>query len=228
MIIDVRTALNVLRNQNVEALAKTGIHGIAINGATATHQNFKDIEDRKYHVIVVSPEQVMKPSGGFEKLFSKEDFSSRLITMVFDKAHYIMQWNDFRPEYKKLECLRYLLPNIPFIVALITLPEALLISLKQLLRLQQDKLLVKYADLGFLVKEGWKLGDEVPLNIPNSINAGRFLHHRLSSKFYHKIVWFHSEMSSSFKEMVVEKLKNREIWGIYATDSFKMRLGHEA
>ncbi|KIK74962.1 hypothetical protein PAXRUDRAFT_159358 [Paxillus rubicundulus Ve08.2h10] len=35
------------------------------------------IEELKYHTIIVSPEQLMKPRGEFEKLLWKPEFASR-------------------------------------------------------------------------------------------------------------------------------------------------------
>ncbi|KAJ3473564.1 hypothetical protein NLI96_g12939 [Meripilus lineatus] len=111
------TALNVLGKQNVDQLEKAGISAISISADTATHDNFRAIEDGKHQVVIVSPEQIMKPGGGFEKLFKKADFTSRIISVVFDEAHCITQWGSFRPEYRELSRLRYLIPKIPFVLA---------------------------------------------------------------------------------------------------------------
>jgi len=74
----------------------------------------QDIEDGKYRVIVASPEQVMKPGGGFEKLFKQPRFRSQIMSVIFDEAHCISAWGEFRPEYKEVGRLRYMLPdNVP-------------------------------------------------------------------------------------------------------------------
>lgn len=65
----------------------------------------------------------MKDGGGFEALWKNEAFTSRIISIVWDEAHCISYWGDFRPEYKDAKRLRYLLPrHIPFYLASATLP----------------------------------------------------------------------------------------------------------
>ncbi|KAG1724792.1 hypothetical protein EDB19DRAFT_1618803, partial [Suillus lakei] len=56
----------------------------------------QDIKDMKYWAIIVSPEQLMKPGGGFEKLLCKPLFAQQIIGIIFDKAHCIATWGDFR------------------------------------------------------------------------------------------------------------------------------------
>ncbi|KAG1766132.1 hypothetical protein EV702DRAFT_1272018, partial [Suillus placidus] len=97
------TPLNQLGRQNVSALAKAGLLSISISSETASWSNFRDIEDMKYRAVIVSPEQLMKPGGEFEKLLRKPLFAQQIIGIIFDEAHCIATWGDFRPEYKELE-----------------------------------------------------------------------------------------------------------------------------
>ena len=56
----------------------------------------------------------MKENGGFEKLWKNEQFTSQIISLVWDEAHCVSKWGGFRPEYKEAKRLRYLIPrNIP-------------------------------------------------------------------------------------------------------------------
>lgn len=211
----------------------------------------KAIEDGKHQVVIVSPEQIMKPGGGFEKLFKKADFTSRIISVVFDEAHCITQWGSFRPEYRELSRLRYLIPKVPFVLASATFSYPILKDVKELLRIRSDNVrhirrsndrhnirigvqrikhaLDSFLDLAFLIPEGWKEGDPVPLkfvvffdNIGEAVHAGKFLRKRLPLEYRHKVKWFHADMSPRFKEEQMEKLRTGEIWGLCATDSFGM------
>ncbi|KAG1889798.1 uncharacterized protein F5891DRAFT_900330, partial [Suillus fuscotomentosus] len=98
------TPLNLLGKQNALSLAKAGIRAIAINAETASAANFS------YRAVAVSPEQIMKPNGDFEKLLKDPLFASYLVGIIIDEAHCITEWGEFRPEYRELGRLRYILP----------------------------------------------------------------------------------------------------------------------
>ena len=53
----------------------------------------------------------MKPKGNFECLWDYEPFTRHLLSIVFDEAHCISTWGSFRPDYKHLSRLHYLLTN---------------------------------------------------------------------------------------------------------------------
>ncbi|EPS96399.1 hypothetical protein FOMPIDRAFT_94423, partial [Fomitopsis schrenkii] len=79
------TPLNILGTQNEGDLAKLGIRAVAVRGETATPKLFREIAEGKYQAIVANPEEVMKPGGGFEKLWEVENFTSKLISVVWDE-----------------------------------------------------------------------------------------------------------------------------------------------
>ncbi|KAG1798864.1 P-loop containing nucleoside triphosphate hydrolase protein, partial [Suillus plorans] len=130
------TPLNQLGRQNISSLAKAGLLSISISSETASWANFRDIKDMKYRAVIVSPEQLMKPGGEFEKLLRKPLFAQQIIGVVFDEAHCIATWGEFRPEYKELERLRYILPcYVPFMLASATLTVDNLAHVKRLLHI---------------------------------------------------------------------------------------------
>ncbi|KIK71721.1 hypothetical protein PAXRUDRAFT_182019, partial [Paxillus rubicundulus Ve08.2h10] len=147
------------------------------------------IETFKYRAIIVSPEQLMKPNGEFEKRLTNSLFASRVISVVIDEAHCLTDWGDFRPEYKELRHLRYILPDtIPIMIALATLTKDTLTSALQLLHMHRDRLITicqsndrpnlkigvrkikyalnSYANLAFLIPTGWKAGNPPPAKVP--------------------------------------------------------------
>jgi superfamily II DNA helicase RecQ len=212
----------------------------------------QDIEDGKYRVIVTNVETLMQQDGGFDKLWKKPLFTSRLISIVWDEGHCISKWASFRPEYKEVGRLRFLIPrSIPFVIVSATLPPAVLSDVMHTLQVQPDKVTIirrsndrpniylsiremkypmgSFKDLAFLIPEDWKPGDPLPVkfliffdSIADSIEAAKFLRGRLPPEHRHKIKWFNSEMSSQFKETESDALKTGKIWGLMCTDSFGM------
>lgn len=193
----------------------------------------------------------MKPGGGFEKLLRKPHFVSRVISVVFDEAHCISEWGTFRPEYKDIFQLRHRLPRIPFVFASATFTPSILADIKRTFNLNTSQLvhirrpndrpnihlavrkiqypLDSFMDLAFLVPENWQEGDPPPPKfvaffdkISDVVHAGQFLRRRLPPHLRHKIKWFHSDMSTKYKEQTVKDLRDGKIWGICATDSFGM------
>jgi hypothetical protein len=85
-----------------------------------------------------------------------------------------------------------------------------------------------FADLRFLLRN-WKLGDPPPPkflvffdDINDSIKACLYLKSLLPPSYRHKLKWFNSDMSSTFKENETRNLMLGESWGDFATDSFGM------
>lgn len=213
---------------------------------------FQAIANLEYRTVIVSPEQLMKPEGEFQKLLTKEEFTSHVIGFVFDEAHCITSWGEFRPEYKELQRLRYVIPRrIPYMIASATLTPETLSDVKKLLHLRSEKLLTihtstdrpnlalcvrkikytlaTYADLGFLIPLGWKEGDPLPPkfliffdDIQDAISATKFLRSRLPAHLRDKIKWFNSDMTAEFKETEANALTDGETIGFLTTESFGM------
>ncbi|KAG1906202.1 uncharacterized protein F5891DRAFT_1182425 [Suillus fuscotomentosus] len=78
------TPLNLLGKQNALSLVKAGIWAIAINAETASAANFSAIKALKYRAVAVSPEQIMRPNGDFEKLLKDPLFASYLVGIIID------------------------------------------------------------------------------------------------------------------------------------------------
>ncbi|KAF8549004.1 hypothetical protein OG21DRAFT_1478995 [Imleria badia] len=172
----------------------------------------------KYRVIVISPEQMMKPEGEFEKILKDVQFSSHILSIVIDEAHCLTDWGDFRPEYRELGRLRFVLPGVTLLVVSATLTKRALSDVMGHLRMHVGKTIVlrrssdrpnikigirqikyalsSFADLAFLVPAGYKESDP-PLpkflvffdNISDSIAAARFLRRCLPGALKDAIKW---------------------------------------
>ena len=56
-------------------------------------EDLQDVEYGTYCVVISSPpEQLMKEGGGFERLFRKPHFTSRLIAVIVDETHCLKPW----------------------------------------------------------------------------------------------------------------------------------------
>ncbi|KIL65828.1 hypothetical protein M378DRAFT_47762, partial [Amanita muscaria Koide BX008] len=187
-IIFVVTPLNLLGRQNVETLEGLGIPAVAVDGQSISERVLKDIEAGSYRVIVINPELLMGNSA-VAKLW-KTKFARKILTIIFDEAHCISQWGDFRSEYKYLGDLRFQINNeVPFYAVSATLPPAVLADIRLTLRLRHGQtvclqrsvdrpdisLMVRpflyplssFRDLDFLVPkipEGYKEGDELTIH----------------------------------------------------------------
>jgi superfamily II DNA helicase RecQ len=100
----------------------------------------KAIADGRYHVIVTNIETLMKPGGGFKNLWNNKTFTSKVISIVWDKAQSVSKWGTFHPEYKIASSLRHLLPkDIPFYITSVTLPPDVLKDVMSTLSMCEGK-----------------------------------------------------------------------------------------
>ena len=194
----------------------------------------------------------MKPDWEFEQLLKNPLFMSQLISIIINKAHCLTDWGEFRPEYRELGRLRYILPStLPLLVISATITKSTMNDITPLLHMQKDRTVVyhrssdrpnvkigvrkikyalsSFADLMFLILAGFKVGDPLPPkflvffnNIPDSIKGVAALRQWLPPKLRDKIKWFNANMSSTFKEEELENIVSGETWGFCTTTSFGM------
>lgn len=201
--------------------------------------------------MIVSPEQLMKPNGVFESLFRKAEFTRNIISIIFDEAHCISSWGDFRPEYKEVGRLRFNIPEtIPFAIVSATLPTNVLSEVLVFLRVNSQKLervvlsndrpninLVvrklkfsanSFRDLAFLIPDNIDIDHPPPKFViffdskQEAVHASTYLRSRLPPDLRENVKWFIADMTAEFKEDEAENLNKGKTWGLGATDSFGM------
>jgi ATP-dependent DNA helicase RecQ len=103
--------LIALMEDQVAALRQAGVKAAALNSRLWGGERdllWRDIEQGELDLLYVAPETLLKP----ETLGRLK--STRLALVAIDEAHCLSQWgHDFRPEYRALDCLADVFPDLP-------------------------------------------------------------------------------------------------------------------
>ncbi len=103
--------LIALMADQVAALAAAGVRAVALNSTVegaARAQFWRDAAAGALDLIYIAPETLLQP----ETLRRLQALPLALIAI--DEAHCLSQWgHDFRPEYRRLDCLARLFPGTP-------------------------------------------------------------------------------------------------------------------
>ncbi len=103
--------LIALMADQVAALRQAGVKAAALNSNLAFDERaqlWRDVEAGALDLLYVAPETLLRPST-LERLKTVE-----LALIAIDEAHCVSQWgHDFRPEYRKLDCLAEHFPGVP-------------------------------------------------------------------------------------------------------------------
>lgn len=158
-VIVIVTSLNVLGMQLEAQLQAAGIFAISVLVENSTEANYRvrshsceetqrltcisghrkrPLENGHHQVVVINSEQAMKIGDGFKKLLKKEAFTSQIVSVAFNEAHCINQWESFHSEYWEISRLRYQLTNVPFILASATFTPTILSNIKSIFGIFSD------------------------------------------------------------------------------------------
>jgi ATP-dependent DNA helicase RecQ len=103
--------LIALMEDQVAALRQVGVRAGALNSRLWGAERdllWRDIERGDLDLLYMAPETLLKPENR-DRLKS-----ARLSLIAVDEAHCLSQWgHDFRPEYRALDCLADLFPDLP-------------------------------------------------------------------------------------------------------------------
>src|SRR4051812_20248610 len=103
--------LIALMEDQVAALRQAGVKAAALNSRLSGAEKdllWRDIERDGLDLLYMAPETLLKP----ENLGRLK--SARLSLIAIDEAHCVSQWgHDFRPEYRALDCLADIFPDLP-------------------------------------------------------------------------------------------------------------------
>jgi len=113
--------LALMRNQ-IDSAAKYGVKLGTINSSNTDDENNQtivNIKNETLDAIIISPEQLSKPSFNDDVL---RPMANRVGLFVIDEAHCISDWgHDFRPDYKRIvNILPFLPENMPVLATTAT------------------------------------------------------------------------------------------------------------
>ncbi|KDQ12173.1 hypothetical protein BOTBODRAFT_92577, partial [Botryobasidium botryosum FD-172 SS1] len=226
-----------------------GITSIHLTSETATDEVFKKIAREEYQVIITSPETI-NSDPRFDELWENPSFCKKVDRIIFDEAHCISEWGDFRPDYRKLCRLIYICLNAIFLLASATMPSAVLKDVKYCLHLPERTITIFLSndrpnisldvrpilhsqkslfDVAFLIPSGMTVDSPPPRKFMLFMNtkalcesAAKMLRKRLPPALRCRVVWVHADMSRGFVRRMLEALKTGEIYGVCCTDTAGM------
>lgn len=131
--------LIALMQDQVKDLASKNISAISINSELDYHQLqsiSKEIHAGKYQFIFCSPEKL-----------AQKQFQAFLLTIpiqlfAIDEAHCISEWGfDFRPSYRKLDCIKNLFPDTPILAMTASAIPMVQLDIVKQLQLQEPEVI---------------------------------------------------------------------------------------
>ncbi|EIW61392.1 P-loop containing nucleoside triphosphate hydrolase protein [Trametes versicolor FP-101664 SS1] len=245
------TPLNILGTQNKKQLHDMGISAVVLSGETATRENFKAAGTLSHGVVVLNPEIAFRNKRSYEWLWMNKNFTSRLISVVWDEAHCIKSWGSFRPSLKESGHLRNLLSaKIPYVLMSATMTDSDCSDVLGIVQARADRVLYirrsndrpnvfltvrkmqhsasSFEDLFWLIPDRWVPGQRIPPfvifhdSIEESINAAEALRKRLPREYADRLVWFNSDNTPWFRERTTDEFREHKLAGLFCTDSFGM------
>lgn len=175
------------------------------------------------------------------QLWNSKDFKDRVKRIIYDEAHCILDWGDFRPSYQRLCFLRPTIPHATVLALTATATDTMIAEIKtqlgissfEVVRLSNDRWNTEYVvkkmdhtlqsfhDLAFLVPQGGEPLEKFMVFVDSKLECERvaeFLRQRLPPEKRHKIVWVHADMTQGFNEQALNGLRDGSIYGVVCTD----------
>lgn len=231
--------LIALMQDQVIGLEKNGIRACFLGSAQSDKTMPDRVANNEFLIVYASPEYLLGYSG--QALLRK--IRNKIKLIAIDEAHCVVQWGfDFRPEFRRLGEIRYMVPKVPIVALTATATESARHDIATVLNLRRPKFVVSNFDrsnLEFIIQpktdtlecgdyEYWK--DLQPLIEDGEGSKIVYVLKRFEAKELSELInqknikcaFYHSDMETREKEEVLRKFKNDEIKVVVATIAFGM------
>jgi ATP-dependent DNA helicase RecQ len=140
--------LIALMQDQVESLQNNGIAATFLNStitAEEARSRIQSIFQGQIKLLYLAPEKLTSPSC--KNLLQSIHQKQNLSLFAIDEAHCISEWgHDFRPEYRQLQTLRSLFPQVPMIALTATATKQVRNDIIHQLTLKQPKIQITSFD----------------------------------------------------------------------------------
>ncbi|KAH9615750.1 hypothetical protein KSS87_001804 [Heliosperma pusillum] len=235
--------LSLIQDQIITLNLKYGIPATFLNSQQSHSQAATILQELRRDkpsckLLYVTPERVSGNASFFDTLKLMHQ-KGQLAGFVVDEAHCVSQWgHDFRPDYRRLGCLKQNFPTIPVMALTATathtvrkdILNALKIPRAMVLETSFDRPNLKYevinkskeplAQLGKLLKERFKnsCGIVYCLSKNESVEVAKFLNEKCKIK----TVFYHAGLAARQRVTVQKKWHTGEVQVVCATIAFGM------
>ena len=156
IVIVVSPLISLMKDQ-VDALNECGLAAGRIDSSLSRAESdsvFQMVQNDKLKILYVSPERLVQDR--FINYFQKKEVS----LFAIDEAHCVSMWgHDFRPEYRKLECIRKSFPKVPIHTCTATANQQVRDDIAYQLKLNKPEVFVGSFDRANLVYHVAPSGD---------------------------------------------------------------------
>lgn len=128
-----------LMQDQVMALKQRGIGAEYLSSAQNDQNAYTNAERGRYNILYMTPEKAcLLPNSFWSRLLD-----SGICLLAVDEAHCISEWgHNFRVEYKQLDKLRDVLPNVPFVGLTATATEKVRDDIVKSLKMQYPRVTI--------------------------------------------------------------------------------------
>jgi len=226
------TPLIALMKDQVENLKKQGIKAVAIYSGLSKNEIDTALDNciyGKIKFLYLSPERIAT------EIFITRVKKMKVNLIAIDESHCISQWGyDFRPSYLKINQLRELLPNVPFLALTATATPEVVDDIQNKLGFKQKNVFKKSFERKNLIYIVRKVEDKMKylLQIVTKENSSGVIYVRSRKKTFEiaqflrknqiSADYFHAGLTNDQKDAKQEAWKKGYTKVIVSTNAFGM------